>query len=113
MDKITEIIPDDIPQWAAEAIERGDFFRVAIAKAEAADKHQTAEVSPSKSSDLLCCPECGKDAKDCCIANQTKAREPHEKNRGSMRCNNCGYTVTVQTRRSPVVVRKLWNIRAI
>lgn len=47
MDKITEIIPDDIPQWAAEAIDRGDFFKVAIAKAEAADKHQTEQAEAS------------------------------------------------------------------
>lgn len=53
MDKITEIIPDDIPQWAAEAIERGDFFKVAIAKAEAADKHQTEQAEASNLNDLV------------------------------------------------------------
>ncbi|MHC4158893.1 MAG: hypothetical protein ACYSSO_07415 [Planctomycetota bacterium] len=34
MDKITEIIPDNIPKWAADAIDRGDFFKTAIAQAE-------------------------------------------------------------------------------
>jgi len=33
--KITEIIPDDIPQWASEAIQDGNFFKVAIALVEA------------------------------------------------------------------------------
>ena len=30
MPKITEIIPDDLPEWAAEAFDNGQFFRVAI-----------------------------------------------------------------------------------
>lgn len=33
--KITEIIPDDIPQWASEAFQAGNFFKTAIALVEA------------------------------------------------------------------------------
>jgi len=30
MPKITEIIPNDIPDWAQKAMEEGQFFNVAI-----------------------------------------------------------------------------------
>ena len=30
MGKITEIIPDDLPEWAIEAIAEGNFFREAV-----------------------------------------------------------------------------------
>ncbi len=34
MNKITEIIPDDIPPWAQEAIVSGQFFRIAVDRAK-------------------------------------------------------------------------------
>ena len=34
MTKITEIIPDDMPDWAKTAMEKGQFFNVAIMRAE-------------------------------------------------------------------------------
>ena len=34
MNKVTEIIPDDIPEWAKKAIENGNFFTTAIEKVE-------------------------------------------------------------------------------
>ena len=30
MNKITETIPDDLPEWAEKAIDEGNFFRIAI-----------------------------------------------------------------------------------
>ncbi len=30
--KITEIIPDDMPEWANDGIDSGQFFRVCLAK---------------------------------------------------------------------------------
>ena len=38
MNKITEIIPDDVPEWVSEAIQDGQFFRVAIERAEGQTK---------------------------------------------------------------------------
>jgi len=38
MSKITEIIPDNIPEWAQEAMDNGNFFSVAIAKVESLEK---------------------------------------------------------------------------
>jgi len=38
MSKITEIIPDNRPEWAQEAIDNGNFFSVAIAKVESLEK---------------------------------------------------------------------------
>jgi hypothetical protein len=32
--KITEVIPDDIPAWAQDAMDAGEFFRVAISRVE-------------------------------------------------------------------------------
>jgi len=32
LNKVTEIIPDDIPRWASDAINNGDFFKVCIEK---------------------------------------------------------------------------------
>ena len=32
MNKITEIIPDNLPDWAQEAMDNGQFFKVAIKK---------------------------------------------------------------------------------
>jgi len=32
MDKITEIIPDDMPEWAWEAMDRGQLFNVMLDK---------------------------------------------------------------------------------
>jgi len=32
--KITEIIPDDIPEWATTAMHDGQFFRVALSRIE-------------------------------------------------------------------------------
>ena len=30
--KITEIVPDDMPKWANDAFDGGQFFRVCLAK---------------------------------------------------------------------------------
>jgi len=38
MDKITEIIPDDIPEWAQQAIDEGQFFKVACDSMKELDK---------------------------------------------------------------------------
>ena len=32
MPKITEIMPDDIPDWARQAMSKGQFFNVALAR---------------------------------------------------------------------------------
>jgi len=32
INKITEIIPDDIPEWAQKSFDEGNFFRTAIEK---------------------------------------------------------------------------------
>lgn len=34
MTKITEIIPDDLPEWAKKAMDEGQFSRVAISRYE-------------------------------------------------------------------------------
>ncbi|MEE9532703.1 MAG: hypothetical protein V3W52_17125 [Syntrophobacteria bacterium] len=34
MEKITEMIPSDMPNWAKKAMREGQFFRVAIEKVE-------------------------------------------------------------------------------
>jgi len=38
VNKITEIIRDDMPEWAQDAIDNGNFFSVAIAKVESLEK---------------------------------------------------------------------------
>lgn len=38
MDKITEIIPDDMPDWLMEAFNRGQFFRVVIERIKELEK---------------------------------------------------------------------------
>ena len=37
MNNITEIIPDDIPEWATKAIKEGNFFRQCIFKVKEAN----------------------------------------------------------------------------
>jgi 2C-methyl-D-erythritol 2,4-cyclodiphosphate synthase len=38
MTKITEIIPDDLPEWAVEAMAEGQFFRTALQKIQERDR---------------------------------------------------------------------------
>ena len=38
MNKTTEIIPDDLPDWAQRAIDEGQFFRIAIEKVAELEK---------------------------------------------------------------------------
>ncbi len=38
MRRITEIIPDSIPEWAKEAIVDGQFFCIAVARAQAVEE---------------------------------------------------------------------------
>ena len=38
MNKVTEIIPEDIPSWAQEAIDEGQFFRIAMEKVKELEK---------------------------------------------------------------------------
>jgi len=34
MSKVTEIIPDELPEWAEDAIAKGQFFKEAVQKVE-------------------------------------------------------------------------------
>ena len=46
MDKITEIIPDDIPQWAQDAIDKGLLWKTVFARIkelEGIDRQKTEE----------------------------------------------------------------------
>ena len=38
---IYEIIPKDFPDWAKEAFEKGNFFRVSVQKVESAERFIT------------------------------------------------------------------------
>ena len=42
MPKITEIIPDDLPDWAKEAMDAGKFFAVVAAKVTMIEKRFAA-----------------------------------------------------------------------
>ena len=37
MNRIVEIFPDNVPEWAQEAFDAGQFFRIAIARVQEAE----------------------------------------------------------------------------
>ena len=53
MSKITEIIPDDIPQWAKEAMANGNLFAECIRRAEQSATGQCEWVSVEDAKLLL------------------------------------------------------------
>ena len=53
--KVTEIIPDDIPQWASDAIADGQFFRIAIERVEfaSAEAERLQQVAIDRSREII------------------------------------------------------------
>lgn len=58
MNKITEIIPDDMPDWANKAMENGQFFRVALDKVKKAEAQKKKCYSFVKQNDFHSCFAC-------------------------------------------------------
>jgi len=58
------------------------------------------------------CESCGADPKESCEV--LVFRNPFSKNRitkTSFICLECGYSITVENPKNPIITRKLWNTR--
>ena len=55
MPKITEVIPDDAPQWVWDGIEKGQLFRIAINKVESLEREKVRLKSEIYPLTLLFC----------------------------------------------------------
>ena len=63
MSKITEIMPDDAPEWAIEAMANGNLFRVTFDRVEKLE----AEIAKLKRMSEEYCENCGYTEKDALI----------------------------------------------
>lgn len=52
MNKITEIIPDDLPDWAKQAMDNGQFFKTACDRIKQLEQ-PTKEMTPEKIAELF------------------------------------------------------------
>lgn len=75
-------------------------------------RQETSEITAqSECNGLLCCPECGFPPDKYCTIDVVRAREPHDKNCVTAKCNYCGLTITIFTNKNPKIIRKYWNYR--
>ena len=79
MNKITEIIPDDIPEWARLAIDEGRFFKAACERVAKTQKLRPMSEAP-RDEEILAYQIDGK--------NLHQVKWQDHKNRWGMRWNN-------------------------